>query len=89
MKNGKAALISLGLVFALAGCGKTSYNGYNIDPKTGICTLSGFGASPGKVGSAYTTCVPCTPEVLKLVDQDNLKALRDEGIKPVACVLGQ
>ena len=57
---------------------------YDIDPNTGLC----FGMIGSKTSSNQSTtnisspCVPCSPEVLKRVNQDNLNMTKKNGLKP-------
>ncbi len=63
----KKTLLALVGVLVLAGCGNhPSSITYFKDHRTGLC----FAAMSDAIASNYTmTCVPCTPEVERLVEK--------------------
>ena len=53
---------------------------YDIDERTGLC-FSVYSPEDLSIENFSYTCVPCTEEVLKHVDQEKLKAMREKDIQ--------
>jgi len=96
-KNIARGFAATALLFTLAGCGKSTDTSdkinfnpkdikYDIDPKTGFCFASVASISSGwldwNTNGLGMTCVPCTAEALKEVNQSHLEEAKKNGVVP-------